>query len=79
MLPRSLCYIYVCNSSIYVSSFIKTFYEFSSDFFKLKKKFSRMDIQILREVSKCFNLWFMDFLECPVLIMDHKIISYPII
>ena len=37
MLPVSLCYKYVCNSSIYMSSFIKTFYEFSSDFFQVKK------------------------------------------
>ena len=33
-----------------MSSFIKTFYEITSDFFKLKKKFCELDIYSLAEV-----------------------------
>ena len=42
-----------------MSSFIKTFYEISSDFFKLKrKKFCELD-NIHLQKSMFFNLWYM--------------------
>ena len=58
MLPRYLHYKYVCNSLIYLSSFIKIFYEVSRELFKLKDEVSWVTYIIVWRNFKCFNLWF---------------------